>query len=132
VIVEGAFVKTLFPTDEYPRWPGLLHICYCLGVARPIVLVACTSSQPWPARTPLPAGVRVFDRSAAAALRRRPFVLILNRIAKLPLTVSWFPAIETMGQGIVAVAPAALRDEKPRAATELTRRHGELMRRRRP
>jgi hypothetical protein len=129
VIVEGAFVKTLFPTDEYPRRPGLLHICYCLGVARPIVLVAYTSSQPWPARTPLPAGVRIFDRSAAAALRQRPFVLYLNRIAKLPLTAAWFPEIETTGQGIVAVAPAALRDELLRAATELARRRGELMRR---
>jgi hypothetical protein len=72
----------------------------------------------------VPAGVRVFDRSAAAALRQRPFVLYLNRIAKLPLTAAWFPEIETTGQVVVAVAPAALRDEKLRAAIELARRPG--------
>jgi hypothetical protein len=129
VIVEGAFVKTLFPTDEYPRRPGLLHICYCLGVARPIVLVAYTSSQPWPARTPLPPGVRIFDRMAAAPLRQRPFVLYLNRIAKLPLTAAWFPELESPSQGVVAVAPAALRDELLAISLDLARRRIELVQR---
>jgi hypothetical protein len=129
VIVEGAFVKTLFPTDEHPRRPGFLRLCYCLGVARPIALVAYTSSQPWPADMPLPPGVRVFDRRAAAALRQRPFVLYLNRIAKLPLTTSWFPEIETPSQGVVAIAPTALRDEVLRISIDLARRHHDLVRR---
>jgi hypothetical protein len=127
VIVEGAFVKTLFPTNEHPRRPG--HLCYCRGVARPIVLVAYTSSQPWPAGMPLPPGVRIFDREAAAAIRQRPFVLHLNRIAKLPLTPAWFPEIATPSQGVIAVAPAVLRDELLLASIDLARRHRDLVQR---
>lgn len=127
MIVEGAFVRTLFPTNERPRQPGLLHICYCLGVAPPLSLVAYTSSQPWPAAMPLPLGVRVFERRQAAALNQRPFVLYLNRLAKLPLTSKWFPAIGTPSRGIIAVAPAAIRDELMAAMIELARRRRDLV-----
>jgi hypothetical protein len=78
---------------------------------------------------PLPPGVRVFDRRTAAAIRQRPFVLYLNRIARLPLTSSWFPEIETPTQGVVAVAPAALRDELLLASIDLARRHRDLVQR---
>jgi hypothetical protein len=39
-IGEGAFVKALFPLDERPRRPGLLHICCCLGVTPRLAIVA--------------------------------------------------------------------------------------------
>jgi hypothetical protein len=39
-IGEGAFVKALFPLDERPRRPDLLHICCCLGVTPRLAIVA--------------------------------------------------------------------------------------------
>jgi hypothetical protein len=110
-IAEGAFVKTLFPTTERPRQPGLLHIGYCLAVVRPLVLVAYTTSQPWPDGAPIPLGVRIFDASEATRLNQRPFVLRLDRIAKLPMTRAWFPDMHLPGQGVVAMAPRPLCDE---------------------
>lgn len=119
MIAEGAFVKTLFPTSEQPRRPGPLHICYCFAVTRPIALVAYSSSQPWPAGGPLPLGVRIFEAAEAARLNQRPFVLYLNRLARLPLTPEWFPELRDPSQGIVAVAPVALRDQLLKTMMEL-------------
>jgi hypothetical protein len=110
-IAEGAFVKTLFPTTERPRRPGLPHIGYCLAVVRPLVLVAYTTSQPWPDGAPVPLGVRVFGAAEAARLNQRPFVLRLDRLAKLPLTRAWFPEIHLPSQGVVATAQRRLCDE---------------------
>jgi hypothetical protein len=127
VIVEGAFAKTLFPTNEQPRRPGLLHICYCLAVTRPIVLMAYSSSQPWPAGIPLPLGVRIFDATEAARLNQRPFVLYLNRLVRLSLTPEWFPELNKPSQGVVAVAPAALRDQLLKTMMELMQRRRDLI-----
>ena len=55
-MVPGAFVRVMFPTREKPRQPGLLHIGYVLGGTPTEVMVAYTTSRPWPAATPLPAG----------------------------------------------------------------------------
>lgn len=129
MIAEGAFVKTLFPTSEKPRRPGPLHICYCLAVARPIVIVAYSSSRSWPPATPPPHGVRIFGAAEAARLNQRPFVLYLNRLARLPLTAQWFPELEMPSQGVVAVAPAVLRDQLLKTMTELVQRRRELIRR---
>lgn len=127
-IVEGAFVKTLFPTDERPREPGLLHICYCLGVTPTLAVVAYTSSVPWPRDVPLPIGVRVFGEHEAKKLRQRPFVLYLNRLARLPLRARWFPEIETPEQGVIAVAGAQLRDQLLAISIQLARRRREAIR----
>lgn len=127
-IVEGAFVRALFPTDERPRAPGLPHICYTIGTTGALAVVAYTTSRPWPAATPLPYGVRVFGAEEARRLDQRPFVLDLRRLTKLPLTVAWFPALLTPGQGVVAVAPPSLRDELHEALTELMRRRRTLVR----
>jgi hypothetical protein len=111
-IVEGAFVEALFPTSERPRQPGLRHICYCLGVRPPLALVAYTTSALWPPGIPLPLGVRTFTASEAAGLNQaRAFRLHLNRQARLPLTSAWFPEIDSPGQGVIAIAPARLRQE---------------------
>lgn len=127
MIVEGAFAKTLFPTNEQPRRPGPLHICYCLAVMRPIVLVAYSSSQPWPLGVPLPPGVRIFGATEAARLNQRSFVLYLNRLARLPLTEKWFPELNKPSQGVVAVAPAALRDQLLKTMMELAQRRRDLI-----
>lgn len=124
----GAFVEVLFPTDERPREPGLPHIAYCLGLTATLGLVAYTTSQPWPEGIPFPAGVRVFGREEAAVLNQRPFVLYLNRLAKLPLTLRWFPKLTTPGRGVVAVAGPALRRELLALSEELLRRRREAVR----
>ena len=91
-------------------------------------LVACTTSQPRPAGIPLPAGARLFDADEAAALNQsRAFILRLDILAKLPLTATWFPDIETANQGIVAVAPARLREELNDLAMHLVRRRRSLI-----
>ena len=125
-IGEGAFVKGLFPLDERPRRPGMLHICYCLGVTPRLAIVAYTTSRPWPAGTPTPLGIRLFE--GARSLNQRPFVLDLRRLAKLPLSKTWFPEIDTPGRGIVAVAPLPLRDEINQELAQLLRRHRTLVR----
>lgn len=132
MIAEGAFVKTRFPTGEQPRHPGLLHICYCFAVSRPIALVAYSSSQPWPAAVPLPLGARIFEAAEAARLNQRPFVLYLNRLARLPLTAEWFPELHEPSQGVVAVAPAALRDQLLKTMMELMQRRRDLIQKRGP
>jgi hypothetical protein len=127
-MVPGAFVRVLFPTREKPHQPGLPHIGYILGVAAGYAMVAYTTSQPWPADTPLPAGARLFDTREAARLNQsRAFLLRLDILAKLPLTRAWFPAIEQAGEGIVAIAPARLQAELTRLATNLARRRRELL-----
>lgn len=127
-LAEGTFVRTLFPTDEMPRQPGLLHICYCLGVTPVLAVVAYSTSRAWPAGVPLPQGVRVFGPTEAAALRQRPFVLHLNRVARLPLTRRWFPGLDAPDQGVIAEASPALRDELLALAENLLRRRRETIR----
>jgi hypothetical protein len=129
----GAFVRVLFPTHEAPVRPGLLHIGYVLGVAAEYVVVAYTTSQPWPANTPLPAGARAFDAAEAARLNQsRAFLLRVDVLARLPLTRAWFPELDQPGGGIVAIAPASLRTEITRLATNLARRRRELLEMRGP
>ena len=127
MLVEGAFVKTLFPTRENPKHAGPLHIGYCLAVAPPQALIAYTSSQRWPSATPTPFGVRVFNAQEALALSQRPFVLHLNRLARLPLTKDWFPELQRPSRGIIAIAPARLRDELLDIVEELLRRREHLV-----
>ena len=127
-LTEGAFVRTLFPTDEQPREPGLLHICYCLGVTPVMAVVAYTTTRPWPAGVPLPTGARAYATAEALALRQRPFVLHLNRMARLPLSRRWFPGLDDADSGVVAVAGPALRDELLGLAENLLRRRRETIR----
>lgn len=127
-MVPGAFVRVRFPTREKPRRPGLLHIGYVLGGTATEVMVAYTTSQPWPAATPLPAGARSFDREEASELNQsRAFTLRLDVLAKLPMTEAWFPGIGLPGQGVIAVAPARLRNELTDLVTNLVRRRRNLI-----
>ncbi len=127
-MVPGAFVRVNFPTSERPRQPGLLHIGYVLGGTAIEVMVAYTTSRSWPAAVPLPAGARLFDREEAERLNQsRPFMLRLDVLAKLPMTEVWFPDLALPGQGVIAVAPARLRDELTGLATTLVRRRRSLL-----
>jgi hypothetical protein len=124
----GAFVRVLFPTHEKPRQPGLLHIGYVLGATAMEVIVACTTSQPWPQGTLLPSGARFFDAEDARALNQsRPFILRLDILAKLPRTAAWFPDIDRVDQEVIAVAPARLQAELVDLATNLVRRRKALI-----
>lgn len=127
-MVPGAFVRVLFPTSEKPRQPGLLHIGYVLGGTKTEVMIAYTTSQPWPADTPLPAGVRLFTAAEAAKLNQScPFLLRLDVLAKLPLSAERFPDIGNKDQGIIAVASARLQEELTDLATNLVRRRRDLI-----
>ena len=132
-MVPSAFVRVLFPTREKPHRPGLPHIGYVLGIAAGYAMVAYTTSQPWPADTPLPAGVQLFDAREAEGLNQsHAFLLRLDVLAKLPLTPAWFPGMEQPDEGIVAIAPAGLRSELAGLATNLARRRHELLEMRGP
>jgi hypothetical protein len=127
-MVPGAFVRLYFPTQEKPRQPGLLHIGYVLGATATEAMIAYTTSQPWPAHTPLPAGVRLFDAEEAAWMNQsRAFVLRLDILAKLPMTAFWFPDIGKAGQGVIAIAPNRLPEELTDIATNLVRRRRDLI-----
>jgi hypothetical protein len=89
--------------------------------------MAYSSSKSWPSAAPLPPGVRIFAAAEAARLDQRPFVLYLNRLARLPLTWDWFPDLDKPSQGVVAVAPAALRDQLLKTIAELAQRRRELI-----
>ena len=124
MIAEGAFVRALFPTSVRPRVPGLVHICYCLAVRPPLVLIAYTTTAPWPPGVPLPFGFRVFSQDEAIALnQRRAFRLHLNRQARVVLSDTWFPDLNGAHQGVVAMAPARLRDEVFGVTVELEKRN---------
>ncbi len=132
-MVPGAFVRVLFPTREKPHRPGIPHIGYVLGITAGHAMVAYTTSQPWPADTPLPAGARVFDATEAARLNQsRAFLLRLDVLAKLPLTQAWFPDMQQSGRGVVAIAPTRLQAELTKLATNLVRRSRELLEMRGP
>ncbi len=118
----------LFPTHEAPRSPGPIHIGYILTGAGSRVIVAYTTSQPWPTGVPLPHGARFFTIAEAADLNQsRAFVMRLDILANLPLTAAWFPDLGHASPGIIAIAPPALQDELVRIATTLATRRRELI-----
>lgn len=92
------------------------------------VLVAYTTSQPWPATVPLPARARLFDRDEAERLNQsRAFMPRLDVLAKMPVTDAWFPDLALPGQGVIAVAPVRLQEELTDLATNLVRRRRSLI-----
>lgn len=128
MIAPGTFVRVLFATREQPNVAGLLHIGYVLIVANRGAIVAYTTSQPWPAGTPLPADARLFDVQEAARINQsRSFLLRLDVLARLPLMKAWFPDIDRPNAGIIAVAPASLRAELTRMAINLARRRRDVL-----
>jgi hypothetical protein len=127
-MVPGAFVRVLFPTRENPGEPGLLHIGYVLIVTATEVVLAYTTSQPWPSPVPLPAGARVFSVAEAVRLNQtRAFLMRLDVLARLPLTSAWFPDLDRGANAMIAVAPAPLQEELTKFAMNLARRRRDLI-----
>ena len=56
----------------------------------------------------------------------------LDVLARLPLTLTWFPDLNRDGAQAIAVAPALLQAELARFATNLVRRRRELVQLRGP
>jgi PAS domain S-box-containing protein len=93
------------------------------GGTSTVVIVADTTSRPWPATMPPPVGARLFDREQVARLdQSRASMPRLNVLAKPPMTEAWFPDAARNKQGVIAVAPARSCDELPDLATNLVRR----------
>jgi hypothetical protein len=132
---EGTFVWTNFPfgPPDRPNVPGpVRHIAYVLASRGdgPLVqlLLAYTSSGAWRGAAPrAPIGVIEFDKTAARALNQRPFHIDLRCLARVPLTVEWFPDLALPGRGVVAVAATRVRDRILRAAEVLASRSPRLI-----
>lgn len=127
-MIPGAFVRVLFPTRAAPTQRGLPHVGYVLGIASAHAMLADTTARPWSRNVPLPAGARLFDAEAAARLNQsRAFMIRIDVLARLPLTTAWFPDINRLNRGVIAVAPTSLREELTRLATNLVRRRRDLL-----
>jgi len=127
---HGDFIWCAFPEREAPLRPGPPHVAYTIGIggtsARPMAVVAYTTSQPWDG--PPPPGVVIFNAADAAQLgQTRPFVLVLRRMAYLPLTTIWFPCLEEPGAGVFGRAPKVLRGRLDAIALELATRRPEVL-----
>jgi hypothetical protein len=73
-----------------------------------------------------PPGLYSFGREAAASMgQSRPFTLDLRHLAAIPITVEWFPNLNTQNHGTIGRAPERLRNELEAAIKELFRRHPE-------
>jgi hypothetical protein len=72
----------------------------------------------------MPPGVYGFDRETAAGMgQARPFMLDLRRVAFVPVTVEWFPELQSPNHGIVGRASERIRLELEKAMTKLFNRH---------
>jgi hypothetical protein len=128
---EGAFVRANFPFGHPPAArsrPGpYMHICYCLGNRTQAgrvteIMLAYTSSGPWRGvsdRRPL--GIIEFNATDSAKLNQRPFHIDLRCLARVLPSVDWFPDWNAPGQGVVAVADAAVKERVLREAERLAR-----------
>jgi hypothetical protein len=56
--------------------------------------------------------------------QNRGFLLRIDLLARLPMTAVWFPDIAKPGQGVIAVAPAALQRELTALGAALLQRRG--------
>ena len=109
-IGEGAFVKALFRSTSGQAAGSVAHLLLP-GRDPDARDVAYTTSRPSPAHTRAPRRPGLPRRGSPLAEFKRPFVLDLRRLAKLPLSKAWFPEIDMPSCGTVAVAPLTLRDE---------------------
>jgi len=132
----GEFIWSAFPQSERPEQPGPgEHVAYTLAVSGVggefSAWMAYTTSRSW--QGAVPQGVRVFDLLEAKSLgHRRAFVLDFRCVAYMPVTVKWFPQLDTPSRGILGRAPKALRHELQGLVTELFAQHSEIVERRGP
>jgi hypothetical protein len=124
----GDFVWSNFPAREDPARPGPRHPGYVTLSSNSspanAVFLAYTTSQPWTG--PRPFGLYAFDRESAAEMgQSRPFTLDLRRMAAVPVTVEWFPNLNTASHGTIRRAPEKLRIIPESAAKQLFSRRPE-------
>ena len=118
-IPVGAFIWCRFPLRERPSEPGPedhLHLVYVQDQTQDLVLTIYTTSVLGDLQSPTPIGVIRVLADEAKALGQKPFVLDARRIALLPLTVDWFPALSNPQRGIVTIAPASFQKQVTQAA----------------
>ncbi|WP_207460439.1 hypothetical protein [Azospirillum sp. SYSU D00513] len=122
---EGHFIRCLFPFTSHPDDPAPVeHIGYCLGVVerKPdgLVVAVYTTTTQRLANQPKAKGVAEFSAEQSLALgQRKPFSLDLRKVAFLPCTPEFFPALGDPGCGIVGHrAPERLREVIRRLAKE--------------
>jgi hypothetical protein len=60
-------------------------------------------------------------------LSQRPFHIDLRCLARVPLTIAWFPDLDQAGRGVVAMAGQRLRDRIMTVAESLAARHSRLI-----
>lgn len=132
---EGTFVWTNFPfgPPDRPNVPGpVRHIAYVLASSNDgssvQLLLAYTSSGRWRGAAPRPPiGAIGFDEAAALALNQWPVHIDLRCLARVPLTVAWFPDLALPRRGVVAVAATRARDRILKAAELLASRSPRLI-----
>jgi hypothetical protein len=127
-VQAGDFAWCAFPERENPARPGPEHIGYVLAVTTTqpaTVLIAYTTSRPWPYQA-IPPGIVTFDLQAAQTMgQTRPFVMDLRRLAAIPLTPAWFPRLGQPSGGIVGTMPKPLQRRYSQAVEALFTRHPE-------
>lgn len=121
ILPLGAFVWTKFPFGDPPEArsrPGpVRHIAYHLGSDTGLVLLAYTSSGSWRGTgVSRPPGIVEFDVAEAGRVNQKPFHIDLRTLAKVTLTLDWFPDWAAGGHGVVAVAGADVQRRVPEAA----------------
>jgi hypothetical protein len=120
-----------------PALPGPRHLGYVIdvfamgsqgAVHEYSALIAYTTSQPW--NSPVcPPGVFLFDAAAAAGFgQHRAFVLDLRRLAFIPVTVAWFPWLDTL-EGIQGRATQHWQRQFKQATEDLLLRRAEIIER---
>ncbi len=109
------------------------HIAYCLGHRSDAgrvteLMLAYTSSGAWRGAAPtLPIGVIEFPEAEAVRLNQRPFHIDLRCLARIPPGPAWLPDWDKPDRGVVAVAPASLRNRILREAQRLARSSPEII-----
>jgi hypothetical protein len=128
ILPVGAFVWCRFPLRERHRDPGPndhLHLVYVVDTSDVNAVTIYTTTTTWDPNIPVPLGVIVIPKQQAAALGQKAFVLDARRIGILPITLEWFPNLNSDGHGVVKIASKPFQDNVARIAREVASRHRE-------
>lgn len=103
----GDFIVCRFPYNENPNSPAPeTHIGLCIDIVdadgrETAVVLLYTTSQPWPAGMQLPpAVIRVPLERAKEYGQEKSFLIDARKIAFLPISEEFFPAINGKNHGI--------------------------------
>lgn len=120
----GDFVWCAFPESEHPARPSRrLHVSYVLAVSTDQAIVAYTTSQPLRHVAGRPGVIHFSAEQAAQLGQMRPFWLHLWRLARLPVTLAWFPRLSDPAGMVVGSVSLTLRRELEAKTKEVFSRH---------